>query len=410
MNAAAISFLAIGLISGGTIGWFAKDATETLEASKGTSSAPFKSASTGDSFSSQRSAHKSTSLNDSVAIIGITSSEINSLGQQFSQSLDPIERSRIFDRLIASMTLENALEIREYVKGLSHRDPDFRKFNLAYGRIAGLDAVKFAINSPERDGSFIFQGWTSVNPEAAKEWLHTMGEQDVAGMAELKEQGFTVESLKRQFHQELVKGLYINNPNEAAAYIGSLDDSQYNFAKNSSEELVNDLVNRNGPEAAIDWAANLPSGNVANATYGEIADEWSEKDAEAALAWAQTQQNDEQRQSALRQIWRNMASGIGGTNAFEAAEQINNMPESIDKDHALVGYSRGVLNRHPQTAVEAAMSIGDPAMRKINLLTTAAHYFRNDRKGANVWLENSGLSQELTTQIKNNANSRRSNR
>jgi len=86
----------------------------------------------------------------------LSSDQIEQLGGQFSRTLDPIEREKLFDRLLASMTIENAEEIREYVKGLRSYDPSFRKFNYRFGQIGGQEAVLFGLNSPEKDGGAIF--------------------------------------------------------------------------------------------------------------------------------------------------------------------------------------------------------------------------------------------------------------
>jgi len=407
MNMGAILFLVVGLICGGAIGWFIKDAsvsTTNAESSDTIFKSDHRTSSQSGSVSyhsSSNASSKSGTLEEFIRIENITSSEVAALGEQFSQSLSTLERSRIFDRLIASMTAENALEIRELTKGLSRRNANFIKFNLAYGRIAGEEAVLLSLDSPEKDENLIFQGWASADPEAAKQWLQSIEDQNT-----LSKKGYSNTQLKRELHEELVKGMYLNNPDETAAYVASLDESETSFAKKSSVHLVNDLVYLNGPEAALEWAEKLPSGEVATATYVEIADEWSERDAEAALAWAQSHQNNDQREAALYEVWRNMANGEGGSDPFKAAEKINELPESDDKNQSLAGYANGARERYPETAVEAAMSITNPELRNSILVETARYYFRKDRNGAKEWLATTNLPEEVAAQIAKNANLR----
>jgi len=89
--------------------------------------------------------------------------------------------------------------------------------------------------------------------------------------------------LIRDLHDDLVEGIYINDPSEAAFYLSNLDDDQLRFASASSQSIVRDLVARNGAEAAEQWVSYLPEGKIATSAISELADEWSEQDSAAAL-------------------------------------------------------------------------------------------------------------------------------
>jgi len=305
------------------------------------------------------------------------------------------------------MTIENAEEIREYVKGLRSYDPSFRKFNYRFGQIGGQEAVLFGLNSPEKDGGAIFKGWASTNPVAAADWFKTLEGSSIPEMEVLAERGITEKMLIRDLHDDLVEGIYINDPSEAAFYLSNLDDDQLRFASASSQSIVRDLVARNGAEAAEQWVSYLPEGKIATSAISELADEWSEQDSAAALAWASEQNNKELRQTALYEVWKNMGAGEGGTDAYVAAEQINAMVDSADKDYALSGFAQGTRREFPATAVEAAMSIKDPKLRDSQLLQTASYYLRRKPTEAKAWLADSGLSEDLVSKITAAGNRRR---
>lgn len=326
--------------------------------------------------------------------------DIAELGEQFKDAWDPIERARLFDQLISQLTAENAEEMRTYVQGLRSDSAEFINFHFAWGKIAGPDAMTFGINSKEYDGGHIFKGWASANPEEAQAWLEGLDFNNDPAFENLRNRGATSERLTRLLRQKLIEGLYLNEPRKAASYISSLPEDQSNFARDQAENLVRDIITRNGIEAAQNWVSHLPVGKVSSDAVGEIADEWSEVDPEAALEWAMTHQNEEVRQDALFNVWRNMASGEAGSDPFQVAERINAMPASSDKDFALYGFASGTRRQFPESSIEAAASISDPELRERSVIRSAASFLRSNPTQAREWIESSGLPQQTVDQIR----------
>ena len=314
-----------------------------------------------------------------------------------------MERIRLMDQLLSQLTAENALSMRELIQDLDSDAPEFEMFHYAWGQIAGKEAVTFGLDSRERDGGPIFRGWAQANPDAAQTWLATIDFENDPAFAKINERGISQERLTRYLHDEFLHGLYLNDPQKAAQYLATLPEDQASFVSRDSEELVEEIISRNGINAAREWVELLPSNSLSSRAVGEIADEWSEREPRAALDWAMTQENEVVRRSALENVWRNMARGEGGADVQAAAEEINAMPASTDKDSALAGYSDGTRSRNPRGSVDAAMNISDPELREESLLRNGGYYLRREPKEATQWLQNSGFSQELVDNITRNA-------
>lgn len=346
------------------------------------------------------------SVSSYIAGVKVAPENLESLGEQFKKTSNPLERNKIFNQLLSLMTADNALTIRDLIKDLRYDSPEFRNFHYAWGALAGKEAIEFGLESREYDGGILFQGWASASPDAAREWYTNMDFQNDPAFEHMRERGRTEERIKEYLQEELVKGLYAADPREAAQYLSTLEGENAAFARRSSEELVEDIISRNGIEAAKDWVELLPTEDYTSGAIGEIADEWSEKDSGAALEWAMTHENDAVRQSALENVWRNIAQGQGGADPFTAAEEISAMAPSPDKDYALAGFASGSRREYPETAVEAALSISDPGLRDRALVSSASSYLRSNPTEANEWLQNSGISQDLVEQIQRNSRRR----
>jgi len=318
-----------------------------------------------------------------------------------------MQRIRFMDQLLSQLTPENALSIREFIKDLDTDSPEFEMFHYTWGQVAGKEALLFGLNSPEKDGDVLFRGWTSKNPEAAQEWFAAIDYENDPAFDRLRNRGFSEERLTSYLHKQLLHGLYLNDPDKAAQYLAALPADQASFARRGSEELIEDIIARNGIAAARDWVDLLPPDSLTARAVGEVADEWAERDPRAALDWAMTHQDEDVRRSALENVWRNMASGRGNADPFQAAEEINAMPNSTDKDSALAGYADGTRYRYPRTSVDAAMNITDPQLREESLIRNGGYYLRRDPQAANEWLNNSGFSEKLINKITHSSKHRR---
>lgn len=406
MNAKVYIGFTTSLLLGVGIGWFSKTTTEISTTEP--ISTKSNRLSTPDNTTGYPTTHREASKRPETILAETSASAtqtVTEIGNAFRQTLDPIESSRLFDQLLAKLTPENALEIRELVKNLSPRSSEFQKFYYAWGRIAGAKAANFGLTSTERDGGALIQGWASANPDDALEWLNNIESEEAFNSND------NIRNLSRYkniLHDRFVQGLFVNDPIKAASYLSSLPTAQANTAAENASDIVEKIISKNGVDAAREWAALLSDSNISKGAISEIADEWSEQNPVAALEWVMSQSDESTRQSSLYQVWRNMAQGSGNVDPFSAAEEINTMPESSDKDYALSGYAAGARRLYPETAIEAALGISDPELREETIITSASYYLRREPEAANTWLETSGLSDDLVQSIiKNSRRGRR---
>ena len=70
---------------------------------------------------STEKAGEAGSANKTTAPVPLTSESIAALGKQFREATDPLARRSIFAKLLAGLTAENALEIREQIADLEKR-------------------------------------------------------------------------------------------------------------------------------------------------------------------------------------------------------------------------------------------------------------------------------------------------
>lgn len=78
---------------------------------------------------------------NSTAPAELTKAGITALGEELRTARDPLARREAFAKLLAGLTVDNALEIRAQIDHLTADTPEFRDFHFAWGKIAGQDAV-----------------------------------------------------------------------------------------------------------------------------------------------------------------------------------------------------------------------------------------------------------------------------
>src|SRR5262245_37986304 len=98
----------------------------------------------------------------------LTSRSIAELGEDFRSARDPLARREAFAKLLAGLTVENALEVRKQIEHLDSDSAEFRDFHFAWGKIAGGDAVMHGAGTDKRDMGPTMAGWASANPAAAR--------------------------------------------------------------------------------------------------------------------------------------------------------------------------------------------------------------------------------------------------
>ena len=137
------------------------------------------------------------------------------------------------------------------------------------------------------------------------------------------------------------------------------------FTQLSSEEqekavggMIQKWSNRE-PEAAAQWAANLPDGKIRSEGWSNLVSRWVSDDAPATAAWLQAQPACEAKDDGIGQVLQN-----------------------------------GVGDMAPKDAIRLARSIGSTDKRGDALVSVATNWLKQDGPAATAWIKK---SRDLTT-------------
>ena len=339
----------------------------------------------------------------------LTSADIDELGRQFRQELDPTQRRLIFARLIAGLTAENALEIRKQLAGMDPNSPEFYEFHYAWGKIAGADAVLHGNETPEPDMAATMAGWASADPAAAQAWF-----------ASLEKQSDTNHANQDHLKMALVQGLAATDPAEALRFIQGMAASGDKQTDQMMNLLTSKMLQSKGAAESAAWAASLPSGSLRNTAMaqvardyarsdpqgaaswagqygnevgggrilGEVSNEWALRDGPAAVGWLQSLSDGPAKNGAYFQAF----DGWAAKDPMSASQYLVTMPPSPSRDQAIGGLVNRYRWEDPVSAVAWAGDIQDPATRENSMVTAGQAYYKRDPAGATNWLASSGLS------------------
>ena len=148
------------------------------------------------------------------------------------------------------------------------------------------------------------------------------------------------------------------------------------------------------PEAAKDWARNVPEGPLQGEATARVANEISKQDPQEAISWAQTLPDGDSNNRAIGSSFSTWA----GKDPEAAAAQISNL-SGPEKDAATYGYATRVVHDDPAVGIEWASTISDENSRHRALVDTGRTFFRKDPEAAAQWLPNSGLPADLQAKI-----------
>ncbi len=344
-------------------------------------------------------------LDPGAASVPLAYEDITDLGEQFRNATDPLVKRALFAKLLAGLTAENALEIREQIAHLDFNDPEFRDFHYAWGRIGGKDAVMHGAETDKSDMAPSMAGWASANPAAAKAWFDSLEEKGGKGP--------TRERLKEAY----VHGLAIANPTLASDFVLSLGAAGDPRAKQMMGIVTEKMLTSSGTGAATNWASGLPEGELRNHAFYEIARNQVRQDPAAAAAWATPLAGQNggsaavygissewgSRDGAAAAKWLDTLSGdqsksygpaFAGwakSDPLAASQRIVAMPPSENRNNAIGGMVYSYRWEDPVSAITWANQITNPKGRQDVLALSAEAYLKKDPAAATAWIPNSGL-------------------
>lgn len=189
-------------------------------------------------------------------------------------------------------------------------------------------------------------------------------------------------------------------------------------------------VLRDGPEAAIAWAEDLPDDDalfklnayrrVAGAAASvdpsvatafverqlggpyeaglpqRVGMSWVKHDPEAAFGWLATLPAGQYRDEAVRESYFNWEL----TEPARARAWIAAADPEPWLDPALSVYVKGIVRRDVERALAVALGIHDAEIRKPTVGTVARHWLVQDEAAANAWLEQSDLPAKYIEKIR----------
>jgi hypothetical protein len=350
----------------------------------------------------------------------VSSDHLDLLAEQALRDPNPLTRRLAFSRLLEAMTPENAQQIREQLVALGADDDQWRDFHYGWGAIDGKAAFDHAANSPERDLAASISGWAAADPAAAIAMLDSLPE----GMRGQRD----------ELTAGVVAGLAHRDPALATELVLRLESESYGRAGNLMELVARETLRSQGPEAAAEWASQLPDGPLKGAAMGRIAEAYVRADPAAAAGWAERFAGQEFASRAIEQVGSRWArqdpvtavgwletlpestgQKAGLRNAFgdwedsdpvAAGQYLLAMPKGTQRDAAISGFATGYAWQNPQLAIQWAQDIEEPELRQSSLARAGQAFFRTNPEAAQAWLQTSGLPAETRQQILNPTNRR----
>lgn len=369
--------------------------------------------------------------------------DIDRLARAFKTSTDPLEIRRAFVQLLAALTPENAREIRALLAPLDSNSAEFRDFHFAWGKVAGIDAVMGAADTPEPDMGPALSGWAAARPSAARNWFTNLDmANDPAFNVLLKERGIPEAELRGYLARGLVTGLAISDGETAVVVAGEIGADGDPAALGLVDLVARQLLPALGAEDAARWAANLaikdsvpyrrPDGRIEQesvraAAMRSIAVEFTRGDPASAAAWAAASAAPDAEPWVVREVGLNWArqdpaaavawlqslgdsrgqrEGLSAAYAVWAnqdpegsSRSLATLPESTARDFAINGFTAATAHENPAAAVLWAETIANPGLREAATVRAGQRFFSQDPAAAADWLLRSGLGKEAVERV-----------
>ena len=375
-----------------------------------------KSVKSNSSGNNQSSANTTNPASNSATLSGIelTSASIKRIGKSLREELNPLKRRQIFNEFLQGMTLDNALEIREQIRGLDQNSSEFRDFHFVWGSMEGAEAVIHGTKTSERDLHVTMTGWASTSPDQAIAWFNDLDKLDNKRLSK--------DHLKRS----IVEGLANTDPDRAIDFINTLKISGDKEAHRMVHDVARKATRGMNLEEAGQWAANLPdegmrqssihsiiprfaysdpesaskwaaglSSDISSTAIHKVGEAWAHRDPPASAEWLSSLPESQGASTGLETALHHWA----GRDPKAASDHLVSMPDSPRKDRAIRGFVSKVAHEDPQSALIWADSIQDESTRNSAIVNAGQTFFRRDRTAATEWLQSSGLSENVQSKI-----------
>lgn len=372
-------------------------------------------------------AKDSASESDTVPLASIdalSQKRIQELALEAVRDPNPLKRSLAFSRMLESITPETApLMMQSLMDERADRD-ELRLFRYAWASIDPEGAIQQAMTYDDKRRQHdaleeSITGWASTSPEEAMAWVDAiedpkererfrddlvsgMADHDIAGATDYVVELAAAGDQRADDYLEDVAREQLRNGNLQHSVQWAEDLPEGELRGQAMDAVANRYVNQD-PEAAAAWAARYAEEDYAARVVEEVGDEWAERDPVASVDWlASLPEGRGQREgihSALGEWARDDPTA--------ASSYLANLDSSPFRDAAASGFSRAIARENPTAAIAWAEAIGETEARINTLTRVAQDWYRRDAEAAAVWLESSGLPQEAVTSVLDSRNRRR---
>ncbi|MBP7949441.1 MAG: hypothetical protein KA004_07275 [Verrucomicrobiales bacterium] len=336
---------------------------------------------------------------------------------------NPVKSQMLFARLMEELTPENAASVlsalRENVSGFENmRYMPMLAF--AWGGVDAQAAMKEMAEGGDRWGrgfnqASVLQGWAAKDAQGAISWLDKfegdprekewMSTSLVSGLAKsdfdaaqkfasaLKEDGErsrAAESLAREM-------IRMSGVEKAEQWFGTLTDPRM---KASAFDTVAQQLLRSDPEKAVAFAKQHAAEDFAKNAVGNVAETLARKDVKQGLEFAGSLQGASQAR-AYGEVVNQWMEKDRGAEAEAASTFVKEMQPGPARDAGAKAIVDNISREDPVSGIAWANSIQDTELKSEALIEAGRRYFRTNQQEAQAWLATSGLNAEQQQQVTN---------
>ena len=336
---------------------------------------------------------------------------------QIREESNPITRFAALTQAMKDLNPDNlpqALELFESIPFGFENAQEYRLLLYAWSQFDPLGAINYCKSRASGIGagfavSGVLEGWAARDPDSAKAWvedpansrmvkLHNFGlvrgwaARDLEGanryVTEMKG-GDEVSKLVNILADEYYKRGF----GEASSWAEQIRDSKLKEAAFSS---LSRMLSRDQPERISSWLKTHADQGYAVKAFENLGKRWSETDPEAAINFFSDLPSGKTQEIGVKSIIGNWAK----KDPLTAGQWLNNRPAGPELDSALSVYASTVSNEDGGMAMEWAISISQEKLQQQTIRKVGQEWYRQDKEAVDLWLPDSGLSQEMMKSIR----------
>jgi hypothetical protein len=224
----------------------------------------------------------------------------------------------------------------------------------------------------------LVRGWAATDLEGANQYVIEMKGGD--------EVGKLVKILADEYYK---RGF-----GEASSWAEQLKDTKLKEAAFSS---LSRGLSRDQPERISSWLETHADKGYAVKAFENLGKRWSETDPEAAINFFSDLPSGKTQEIGVKSVIGNWAK----KDPLTAGQWLNNRPAGAELDSALSVYASTVSNEDGGMAMEWAISISQEKLQQQTIRKVGQQWYRQDKAAVDLWLPESGLSQEMMKSIRN---------